>query len=168
MATSFSLEHSFPTISLEKFIKYLNDPRLNQLLEKNLPFDERSLLEKKAQANGEIIWKFRVQKAGILPASIKKIVGTESFAWQEISRFIPQESCLYWEIIPDTSKIKFSGKGSWRLSKAGTGCKRHISGELSVGLPIVGKIVEAFIVNELKNTYEIEPGLQEQFYASVK
>lgn len=168
MATSFSIEHSFPHISVEKFIKYLNDPKLNQLLEENLSFDERTLLEKKVKPNGEITWKFRVKKAGNLPSSIKKIIGAEAFAWQEISRLVPEEHCVYWEIVPEIEKLKFTGHGSWVLTKAAKGCKRHISGEVSVGLPLVGKIVEAFIVSELKSTYEVEPRLQEQFYASIE
>lgn len=167
MATSFSLEHEFPHIPLEKFEAYLNDPTLNRMLEKGLAFEERKLLEKNDGKNGDVIWTFRVKKQGHWPSAVKKIMQGDAFSWQEISRYVPKEHCVHWEIIPEVKNLKFHGQGVWRLSKSGTGCKRVIEGKINVDIPLLGKVVESFIVNELKSTYEIEPEIQEKFYASV-
>ncbi|MCA9507370.1 MAG: DUF2505 family protein [Myxococcales bacterium] len=167
MATSFSLEHCFPHISLEKFEAHLNDPALNTMLEKGLDFEERKLLIKDDKKNGEVVWTFRVKKLGQWPSAVKKIIQNDSFSWQEISHYVPEEHCVHWEIVPEIKGIKFHGQGVWKLSKSGKGCKRVIEGKISVDIPFLGKVVESFIVNELKNTYEIEPKIQEKFYASV-
>ncbi len=167
MATSFSIEHEFPKISLEKFEAHLNDPTLNRMLEKGLAFEERKMLEKNDAKNGDIIWTFRVKKKGTLPAAVKKILQGDAFSWQEISRYVPSEHCVHWEIIPEVKTLKFHGQGTWKLSKSGKGCKRVIEGKISVDVPLLGKVVESFIVSELKNSYEIEPEIQEKFYASV-
>ncbi len=167
MTTTFSLEHDFPSISLEKFIAYLNDPKLNSLLEKELDFHERTLIKRLENKNGDVEWHFLVRKKGELPKALKKIISEQSLAWIEKSRYVAQEKCIYWEINPESQLLKFHGEGVWQLSKRGKGCKRIIEGRIEVNIPLVGKIAEAFIVNELKNTYEKEPFIQEKFYASV-
>lgn len=167
MTTSFILEHDFPTISLEKFEAHLNDPKLNKLLEKELSFDERTLTDRVVNKNGDVEWHFNIRKKGELPAALKKIIPGDGLSWKETSRYIAKEHCIYWEIKPDSKLVKFHGEGTWRLSKAGRGCKRVIEGKVSVEIPIVGKMVESFIVNELKSTYEVEPKVQQKFYDSI-
>lgn len=167
MSTKFTIEHEFPSISLEKFVAHLNDPKLNTLLEQELNFEERRMVAKKSEKNGDIEWSFIVKKSGDVPPALKKIIKGNSFSWKEISRYVPKEHCIYWQILPDIELIKFHGQGVWRLKKFKKGCKRIIEGEIKVEIPLLGKIIESYIVNELKNTYEIEPEIQERFYDSI-
>lgn len=166
MATNFKLEHDFPTISLEKFTAHLNDPELNRMLEKGLAFEERKMIKRKESTDG-VEWQFKVKKSGELPAAIQKIIKGDVFGWQENSRFVRKENCIYWQIVPDAKILKFFGEGVWLLEAQGKGCKRIIEGKITVDIPLVGKMVEAFIVNELIKTYEIEPSIQKKFYAKV-
>jgi hypothetical protein len=167
MTTSFTIENTFPSISLEKFVAHLNDPKLNSLLEKELSFDERTMTQRIESNNGNLEWHFLVRKKGELPTAIKKIIPGDGLAWHEVSRFVAKENCIYWEIKPESKLVKFHGEGTWQLSKSGKGCKRIIEGKVSVEIPFVGKVVESFIVSELKSTYEVEPKIQEKFYRSI-
>lgn len=167
MATTFKLEHEFPKISLERFEKYLNHPKLNEILSKMPGFRSRDLIEEKQHDSGEIEWRFQVVAGGNVPPAVQKIISPDMFTWIESSRFVPKEHCIYWEIIPTLARGKFEGKGSWQLSKKGKGTKRIIEGEVAVKIPFVGKVVESFIVSELKKSYEIEPQLQQQFFEQI-
>lgn len=166
MATTFSLQHEFPKIPLDVFEAHLNDPKLNQMLEQGLGFDERTLIEERATKDGTN-WLFLVKKCGDMPKALQKILKEDGLSWHESSRFVRAEHCIYWEINPESKLIKFNGKGVWKLSPLKNGCKRIIEGTISVDIPLVGKMVESFIVNELVKTYEIEPSIQQKFYASV-
>ncbi len=166
MTTSFKLEHKFTTIPLEKFVAHLNDPKLNKMLEKGLSFEERSLVHRK-ESPGEIEWQFNVKKSGELPSAIKKVLKQDSFGWREVSRFVRKENCIYWEILPTSKLLKFHGEGVWRLTPLKQGCVRLIEGNVTVDIPLVGKLVENFIVSELVKSYEIEPSIQEEFYSQL-
>lgn len=166
MATSFRLEHDFPKISLEKFIAHLNDPKLNQMLEEGLDFTERKLI-KRVEHPDSIEWQFIIKKSGDLPPMIEKVVKGASISWLEDSVLKKSENCIYWRITPQNSPLKFSGEGSIKLSAHKNGCKRVIEGNISVSIPLVGKVIETFIANEMKKSYEIEPQIQNKFYASV-
>jgi len=166
MATTFKLEHDFPDISLAKFTAHLNDPKLNRMLEQGLSFDERKLMKRKEGPNA-IEWQFHVKKRGDLPAAIKRIINNDAFGWLENSRFVRAENCVYWEINSESKVLRFTGAGVWKLMPNGNGCKRIIEGKISVDIPIIGRMIESFIVNELVKSYEIEPSIQARFYADI-
>lgn len=151
---------------MKKFLAHLNDPKLNRMLEQGLDFSERKLMKRK-ETETEIEWQFRVKRSGELPAPIKKIINSDVFGWQETSRFVRKDNCIYWKIEPDTKVVKFHGEGVFKLEPKGKGCKRIIEGSVAVDIPLVGKVVENFIVKELVKIYEIEPSIQEKFYLSI-
>lgn len=167
MATKFSLEHSFPSIPVPLFEKYLNDPKLNDKLAGMPAFRSRTMEERQDLPSGEIIWRFKVVAGGNLPLAIQKILSEEMFAWWEESHFYPEEHCIRWEISPFFKQVSFSGTGVWRLEKEGKGTRRVIEGEITVKAPFVGKLVENYLISELKRNYEVEPQIQSEFYASV-
>lgn len=166
MTTSFRLEHDFPNIPLEKFIAHLNDERLNHMIEEGLDFSERRLLKCTKNKDGTK-WRFSIKKAGNVPAFIQKVLKGKSISWIEDSQFIEKENCIYWRITPQDSPLKFSGEGVWKLFAHNGGCKRLIEGNITVDIPLVGKLIEGFIAEQMKHTYEIEPAIQNKFYASI-
>ncbi|MDA0712382.1 MAG: DUF2505 family protein [bacterium] len=168
MATKFELVHEFPSVSIELFEKHLNHPQLNQMLAKMPAFRSRDLVEKKELKNGEIIWKFKVVAGGDIPSSVKKVISPDMFTWWENTHFKPDEHCIHFHIEPLTGASKFEGKGQWKLIKQKKGTKRIIEGEMNVKIPFVGKIVESFLIKELKRNYEVEPEIQKEFYAQMQ
>ena len=168
MATPFRLEHVFPEISVDLFEKYLNHPELNKMLAKMPSFRSRDLVEEKKDSSGEIVWKFKVVAGGEIPPAVSKVLSPDMFSWWENSKFLPKEHAIHFSIEPIAANGKFAGNGQWKLSKNGKGTKRVIEGEMSVKIPFLGKIVETFLVNELKKNYEVEPQIQAQFYEKMK
>lgn len=168
MATKFSLEHSFPTISVALFEKYLNHPLLNEKLAAMPGYRTRSMEEQSEGPDGEISWKFKVVAGGQLPPAIQKILSEDMFAWWEESKFYPDEHCIRWSISPLFKQVSFNGNGIWRLEKEGKGTRRVIEGEISVKIPFVGKLVENYLISELKRNFEVEPEIQKSFYEKMQ
>ncbi len=168
MATKFQLEHEFPDISLDFFEKYLNHPELNSMLSLMPAFRSRDLIEKQELESGEVHWRFKVIAGGEFPPAVTKIISPEMFTWWENSHFVPAEHCIHFNIEPLKAQGKFEGSGQWRLIKQGNGTKRVIEGEMNVKIPFVGRIVESFLINELKKNYEVEPDIQTRFYHKMR
>lgn len=168
MATKFTFEHEFPDISVDLFEKYLNHPELNEMMSQMPAFRSRELTESQEMPNGEIIWKFKVVAGGEIPPAVQKILSPDMFSWWENSHFIPSEHCIQFTIEPLVAKGKFDGGGRWQLFKQGNGTRRVIEGEMNVKIPFVGKIVETFLVSELKRNFEVEPEIQTRFYTKMK
>lgn len=168
MATSFSIEHDFPQISQSKFEKYLNDPKLNDMLKSALGFSKRELISKEEMGQGEeVIWRFLVRRGGSLPKALESALKGDALSFYETSRFVKKDHCIYWKMEPEAKGIKISAQGKWLLKSSGSGVKRIIDGEVSVNIPLLGKVMENIIISELKKSYEIEPKVQESFYESL-
>jgi hypothetical protein len=168
MASTFRLEHHFPTIPIEKFIAHLNDPNLNQMIEKGLEFKERRLLKRKENLAG-IEWEFSIKKCGIeLPKILQKFFKHGVISWHEKSILVRKENCIHWQIFPDTKLIPFHGSGVWKLEPMVNGCIRIIEGSFSVDIPILGKTLEKFLVDEILKNYRREPLIQEKFYDAIR
>lgn len=168
MATKFTLEHDFPTIPIALFEQYLNHPELNKKLAAMPAFRSRTLEEKEDLPNGEVRWRFKVVAGGAVPPAIQKILSEDMFAWWEESRFVPEEHCIFWTISPLFKQVHFHGEGMWRLNKSGRGTKRVIEGEITVKVPFVGKLVENYLIGELKANFDVEPEVQKEFYEGMK
>ena len=166
MTTSFRLEHEFPKIPLEKFLAFLNDPKLNQMIEEGLDFCERKMV-KRVESPDSIEWQFSIKKSGQAPLPVEKILQGKSIGWIEDSKLVKKENCIYWRITPNNSPLKFSGEGVWRLLPYKNGSKRVIEGNITVNIPLVGKVIEGFIANEMRRSFELEVDIQDKFYASV-
>ena len=167
MTTTFKFEHHFKGISRAHFEAHLNDPKLNQLLEEQLAFDERRLVDSTKKKDQSITWHFHVSASGDFPKPIKSILKADKLSWDEISTFKPEEHCVYWEITPHVKTFKFKGQGVWRFIDEPTGCRRIMEGSVSVAIPLVGKLAESFIIGELTKNYEIEPEILRAYLQSV-
>lgn len=166
MTTTFELTHEFENISLEKFEKYLNHEILNNLLEKELDFVSRKLV-KTSNNKHNISWIFEVKKKANLPSALKNMIKSDTISWQEESIFNSKDHSISWEITPLNKGLNFVAKGVAKLSQAKNGCIRHLSGSVSVSIPLVGKLIENTIVKELVKNYDIEPNIQKSFYDSM-
>lgn len=166
MTTTFELTHDFADISLEKFEKYLNHEKLNDLLEKELDFASRKLVKTTDDKN-TISWVFEVKKKANLPSAIKNIIKTDLISWQEESVFNKKNHTINWEIIPLTKGLNYIAQGTAKLSKNKNGCSRYLSGSVTVSVPLIGKLIETTIVKELVKSYDIEPSVQKSFYDSM-
>ncbi len=167
MTTSYRIEHEFPSVPLDIFVKHLNHTELNKMLAAMPSFKSRDLVEEQELENGEKQWCFLVSAAGDLPPAVSAIASPDLFKWHEKSHYIPKEKTLHFKIEPLSGGSKFEGSGKFIYSKMKNGTKRVLEGEMSVKIPFVGKIVESFLVNELKKNYEVEPDIQSKFYAKI-
>ena len=168
MTTSFRLEHQFPDIPIELFEQHLNHPELIEMLDAMPAFRSRDLVDKEDLGNGRTRWRFKVVAGGEIPPAARKVMSEEMLTWWEDTTFVPEEHCIYWTIVPVKMQSKFECKGTWKLTPSGEGTRRVIDGELTVKVPLVGKVVETFIVGELKRNYDVEPDVQRKFYKMMK
>lgn len=167
MTTRFKLEHTFSDIPIELFEEHLNHPELIDLLDAMPAFRSRELVGREDLDDGKIKWRFRVVAGGEIPPAAAKVLNEDMLTWWEDTIFSPSEHCIYWSIEPVKMKDKLVCKGTWKLNARAGGTHRVIDGELTVKIPILGKVVESFLVSELKRNYDVEPDIQRKFYQKM-
>jgi hypothetical protein len=140
-------------------------------------FRSRDLVEKTDLGGGVIGWRFKVVAGGSIPGAARRVLSEADLTWHEDTRFVPSEHTIYWSIIPLTPRFRamLDANGSWKLTPhsfadkvgAKTGTRRVIEGNIHVKVPLVGKIAESFLAEELKRNYVVEPDIQRAFYRDM-
>lgn len=166
MATTFKLEHRFPDIPVDVFEAHLNHPDLIKMLDKMPAFRSRDLVDKKENGDGSTTWRFKVVAGGDVPKSVRKVMSEDMLTWHEDTRFVPAEHTIYWTIVPLAAKAQklLNSNGIWKLIPEGNGTRRIIEGNISVSVPLIGKVVEQYLSGELQKNYDVEPDIQRTFY----
>ncbi len=102
-------------------------------------------------------WTFRANIN--VPNFAKKHVTADMLVWDEESTYAIGGHEATWEVFlkPEWQK-HFSAKGNYLLVELDAGrSKRVIEGELDLRVPaVVRKVAEAFILSEVKKTFEVE------------
>lgn len=76
-----------------------------------------------------------------------------NLSYVEEGIFRRDEQILRWTITPDVFKDVSSFKGTITVEPEGNGCKRVISGEIHLGIPGAGEMIEQFLVDEISRNH---------------
>lgn len=86
-------------------------------------------------------------------------------SYVEEAIFNRQEQAIHWTITPDVFKDVSSFKGTITVTPEGDGCRRVISGEMHLGIPGAGEMIEQFLVDEIARNHSRAADLTRQAIA---
>jgi hypothetical protein len=112
----------------------------------------REVLERREDA-GETYVRFRVLINKEVPAVMAKAIGADRISYDQESRRAAGSFTIAWNIIPMVLAKKFDGSGSTTIRATAGGCERVIEGDLVVRVPIIGKQMEAKLVESIEESY---------------
>ena len=112
----------------------------------------REILERREDAS-ETYVRSRVVINKEVPAMMAKAIGADRISYEQESRRAVGSFTNAWNIIPMVLASKFEGSGSTTVRAIAEGCERVIEGELVVRVPIVGKQMEAKLVESIEQSY---------------
>lgn len=89
-----------------------------------------------------------------LAPALARVLGADRLRYEQHDRIDPAARLLKWEVLAPEITDRLSARGSYRLLPAPDGTVRHIEGEVTVNLPLVGARVERAIGERLAKGYE--------------
>ena len=119
-----------------------------------------TLQQKSHEMNGGVfdrVWSYRANVK--IPGFAKPYVTPEMLGWDEQSSYNLEKHRAEWSIVPHVKpawRKFFKAKGTYTLVAKGEGTERIIKGDLSLAVPLVRKVAERMILNEVKKTFEAE------------
>jgi Protein of unknown function (DUF2505) len=105
----------------------------------------------------ERVWSYRANVK--IPGFAKPYVTPEMLGWDEHSSYDLKRHKAKWTIVPHVKpawRKFFMSTGTYALVARGEGTARIIKGNLTLDVPVVRKVAEPMIVNEVKKTFEAE------------
>lgn len=147
----FDLEHSF-ACTPEELWAITDDPDFELRLAE-VSDSTRELVE--ASDEGGVRYrKLRITVDRELPAPMKKAIGADRISYDQVTRRKLGSNELTWSISPMVLRDRFKGEGTTKVRSVGDGCRRVISGELSIRVPLLGPKMEQRLVDDVSASYD--------------
>lgn len=162
----FTIEHIIP-LSREEYWKILHTPEFETFQAKELGLKVYDEIAREQE--GTIIRRrVKVKPEAQLPASVQKIVSSyislEDLGYIEEQVRYDDKYYLEFRIHPPVLKDRIHIAGVFSLEERDEqSCLRLLEGEIKISMFGVGGIVERFILEELRRTYEKIPGVVEKW-----
>jgi hypothetical protein len=131
------------------------DQRLTQL--PNVA--ERTVTTFDRRPDGSIHRVVRYRFAGPLPAPVLRAIGGSTISWDEEGTFDPESNAWRYEIHPHVMKGRFKCAGRYAFVPDGEATTRLVDADIRVSIPLVGGRVAKFIADGMKDTFNAEARL---------
>ena len=153
----FSLEQVLPG-TVDEVLAALLDPRLLRRLGELPKLRPPQLLSQ--ERDGDTVVQ-RVQHAcgGTLSPAVTRVIDPDKVTWVDETTYDLGARRATFRIIPDHYAGKLQCAGTYTFTARGEGCLRAVDAELSVRVPLVGKVVERAIVSGLLDHLRTEADL---------
>ena len=151
--TPFRIVHTFAADPARYWKLFFHEP-FNVALYERIKVKERKVLDWK-ETDGTIVRSIKIVPARDLPGFIKKLVGGD-LGYVESSTFYKDKDSMDVVVEPTLFKDRTTVKARYWIEPAGEGkLKRTFEGSIKVDMPLVGKKVEQFIIEDMTRGYEI-------------
>lgn len=153
----FSLDQALPG-RIDAVIDALLDPEFLRCLGDLPNLDAPDVLEQ--QRNGDIVvQRIHYRFTGSLSPAVTRVVDPKKLTWIDETTYDLGARRATFRVIPDHYVNKLSCSGTYTFSELGEATIRHVDAELSVRVPLVGRIVERAIVGGLEEHLGTEAAL---------
>jgi hypothetical protein len=117
---------------------------------------ERTVTTFDRRPDGSIHRIVRYRFAGHLPAPVLRVIGGSTVSWDEEGMFDPNAREWRYEIHPHVMKGRFRCNGRYRFVPDGQTTNRVVEADIRVSVPLVGGRVAKVIADGMKDTFEAE------------
>ena len=152
----FELRQALPG-TVDEVISTLLDPDFVASLGDLPNLDRPQVLEQRR--DGEVVVQ-RVQHrfTGSLSSAVTRVVDPAKLTWVEETTYDLTARRATFRIVPDHygGKLRCSGTHAFEEAGASGTSVRRVDGELRVGVPLVGRVVERAIVSGLREHFDRE------------
>lgn len=161
------IEHVFHDITPQQFWGLLLSPDFDRALQPALGVKMRQELERKDEGN-TIKRKARVIPGFPIPGAVQKLFGDKELEYLEESTFYRDRQVMDWSSKPNLFAEKVKAAGQVIVKPEGNGVRRTITGEISVDIFGVGRIMEGAVKDNVERSYERASDLTRQWIREGK
>jgi hypothetical protein len=166
VSTHFAFTHEF-SATPEKFWRvFLHEPYNIELYDR-IGVKERTVLDRSEDA-GTIRWSVRIVPKRDLPAIIKKVVGGD-LGYTEHGTYHKGQDRLDVRIETTLMRDRTRIGGLYSVTPLGAGrLRRTFEGDVHVDVALVGRKVEAVVVDDMRRSYDVAAQVTAEWLAQNK
>jgi hypothetical protein len=153
VSTHFAITHEFSATPEEFWKVFLHEPYNIELYDR-IGVKERKMIDRSEDAE-TVKWALRIVPKRDLPTVVKKIVGGD-LGYTEISTYYKGKSYIDVRVEPTLMKERTKIKALYTVKVIGERrLSRTFEGDIAVDIPLVGRKVEAVVLDDVKRSYAV-------------
>ena len=156
----FDVEHTI-RIPFDSYFDIVLSDDFNAWVKKRLKQDVREVVRNE-ERDGVIYRTVRSER--ILSARAQKFLKVPVLIIEEQQEIRRAAGSYTWAYVPNAGKKRFASSGTGRIEPAGDYLKRHVSGEVTVRIPLIGKRIEKRMVEGIRNNITRVGDALEDYY----
>ncbi|MFH1537686.1 MAG: DUF2505 family protein [bacterium] len=158
----FKIVHYFD-VNTEAFEELTQDADLQEYINTLPNLAEREELER-VEDDRYVRTKVRNFAVGFIPREVRHMLKPHMLSWIEESVYDKQLHKFRWKITPHFFSNVFKCYGTYTYhDESPTRMRREIIGTLTVSVPVLGGMIEKYIIGELRKNFEAEYKLTKDF-----
>ncbi len=164
VSTHFKIAHEFAATPEEFWRVFLHEPYNVELYER-IGVKERKMLDR-SEDESTIKWAVRIVPRRDLPGVVKKVVGGD-LGYVEISTYHKGKDYIDVAVEPTLMKERTRIKGLYTVKPVG-GARRLLrvfEGDIAFDFPLVGRRVEAAVLDDIKRSYDVAAQVTSEWLA---
>ena len=143
----FAVEHTI-RIPYEAYFDIILSDDFNAWVKKRLKQDQREVVRNDEQ-DGVLYRTVRSERK--LSEKAQKFLKVPVLVIEERQEIRREQGTYTWTFVPNAGQKRFSVQGEGRIEPAGDYLKRHVSGDVQVKIPLIGKRIEKRMVEGVRN-----------------
>ncbi len=119
---------------------------------------EKTVVEESTEPDGRRFQRVRFTSRVPLTPVAAKLLNASHLTYDQLQWIKDDDLYLDWEVLPPISTKRFKAVGEYRILPRGENeesCERVITGNIDVGVPLVGRRIEETVVNEIRRSYDL-------------
>jgi hypothetical protein len=157
----FSLEQTLPG-SVDDVIAALLDPEFLRCLGDLPNLAPPEVLDQQRDGS-RVVQRIHYQFTGSLSPAVSRVIDPKKVTWVDETTYDLVAKRATFRIIPDHYVGKLKCSGSYEFTDGGATTLRRVAGELSVSVPLFGRVVEKAIVSGLEEHMGTEAELLQEW-----
>ncbi len=161
--THFKITHELATDPAGFWKVFLHEPYNVELYDR-IGVKERTVLDRSEDA-ATVKWSVRIVPRRDLPAVVRKIVGGD-LGYTEISVLHRAENWIDVRIEPTLLRDRTKIHGRYSITPVGEKRVRRVfEGDVAVDVPLVGRKVEAVVIEDIQKSYDVAAQVTSEWLA---
>jgi hypothetical protein len=147
------VEHRFKGVSVDRFAEVYFSRDYNDAVAPLAHLERRELVSERTREDGHIERRVRMVPSVNLPWAVKQLLRGAPVEYFEVSTYDPEHRVARYRVESGAGDL-IKVWGTIHFLPDGEGCKRRIEGDVEVGIPGLGRVIEKLIADELNKRYD--------------
>lgn len=151
--------------TLEAFWQCFDDPDFEARVQSSSNARKSVVSDETRDGVQTLVQRFDVPMPN-MPSAVRAALGTDTMSYEQTTTIDRARGHVTWSIKPAAMADRIRAHGVYTVKQVPTGVERALTGDVTVGIPFIGRSVEKMVVGAITQAYVAGTQARREWIAS--